>query len=151
MLAANEVLGVKVLAANEVSDVESSNGLKRVKPKTGRSESQKLVKSQKSKKPSKNGNSPNFDATEAGPSILTPKARTVFNRLQLTFTEASILWHFDPKCHIWIETDASGYANGSVLSQLVSETRPDGVFTKTNLGQWHSVAFLSRKIISVKT
>ena len=104
VLAANKVLGARVLAGDEVSSVGgggdgSSDGSKRVEPKTERSESQKLSKSgnsegkksAKSKKPSKSGNSPNFDAKEAGPSFLTPGAREAFNRLRLAFTEAPIL------------------------------------------------------------
>ena len=103
------------------------------------------------KKLSKSGNSTNFDATEDRPKFLTPDARTAFNRLRLAFTEAPILRHFDPECHIRIETDASGYAIGGVLSQLASETRPDGVVTKTDLGQWHPVAFFLRKMIPAET
>ena len=129
VLAANEVLGARVLAADEVGSVGgggdgSSDGSKRVEPKTGRSESQKLSKSgnsegkksAKSKKPLKSGNSPNFNAKEAGPNFLTPEAKAAFNRLWLAFTETPILQHFDPECHIRIETDALGYAIGGVLS-----------------------------------
>ena len=71
MLAANEVLGVRVLAAMESGDVGSddglNDGLKCVEPKTGKlAKSLKLSKSRnskgkklaKSKKPSKSGNSP---------------------------------------------------------------------------------------------
>ena len=55
VLAANEVLGARMLAADEVGDVEGGGGSKREKPKTGRSESRKSAKGQnssKSKKPS---------------------------------------------------------------------------------------------------
>ena len=38
-----------------------------------------------------------------------------------------------------------------MLSQLASGTSPDGVVTKTNLSQWHSVAFFSRKMIPTET
>ena len=107
--------------------------------KSGKSKGQKTFKSRKSAKSGKNssksGNSPNFGATEAGPSFLTPEARSAFNRLRLAFTEAPILRHFDPECHIRIETDASGYAIGGVLSQLASGTSLDGVVTKADLGQ----------------
>ena len=164
VLAANKVLGARMLAADEVGSVGgggdgSSDGSKRVEPKTGRSESQKLSKSgnskgkksAKSKKPSKSGNSPHFNAKKAGSSFLTPEARSIFNRLWLAFTKAPILRHFDPECHIWIETNASGYAIGDVLSQLASGTSPDGVVTKTDLGQWHPVAFFSRKMIPAET
>ena len=116
--------------------------------KSGNSEGKK---SAKSKKPSKSGNSPNFNAKKAGPGFLTPEARSAFNRLWLAFTEAPILQHFDPECHIWIETDASGYAIGGVLSQLASGTSLDAVVIKTDLGQWHLVAFFSRKIIPAET
>ena len=84
---------------------------------------------------SKSENSLNFNAKKAGPGFLTSKARAAFNRLWLAFTKAPILWHFDPECHIWIETNASGYAIGVVLSSLASGTRPDGIVTKTYLGQ----------------
>ena len=98
VLTANEVLGTKVLAANKVGDIgggdRSSDGLKHMEPKTGRLESQKTSKFRnlaKSKKQSKSGNSPKFNAIKAGPSFLTPKARAAFNRLRLAFIEAPIL------------------------------------------------------------
>ena len=135
------MLGARVFAANEVYDAGSSgdrlnDGSKFVKSKTRRSNNQKTSKSRKlakSKKLSKNGNSPNFNAKNSGLSFLTPKARAAFNRLQLAFTKALILWYFDPECYIQIKIDALGYAIGSVLSQLVSRTRLDKVVTKANL------------------
>ena len=137
----------EVLAADEVDGIEGGDELiekcgKLSKTgklsKSGKPKSEKMSKSRNSaksgKKSSKSGNSTNSDATEDGPKFLTPNARTAFNRLRLAFTEAPILRHFDPECHIRIETDASGYAIGGVLSQLASETRPDGIVTKTDLG-----------------
>ena len=153
------------LTSEEDGDGEGGDGVNggmEIAKKSGKSKSKKLVKSQKlsksgkskgkkSKKPPKSGNSPNFDAKDTGPNFLTPEAKSAFNCLQLTFTEAPILRHFDPKCHIRIETDASGYAIGGVLSQLASGTSPDGVVTKTDLGQWHPIAFFSRKMIPAET
>ena len=81
VLVANEMF-----TTNEFGSIESDNKLIE---KYG-----KLLKNKKlakSKKLSKSGNSPNFDAKEAGPSFLIPKARTNFNRLWLTFTKAPIL------------------------------------------------------------
>ena len=103
------------------------------------------------KKLLKSENLTNSDATKDGPKFLTPDVRTAFNRLWLVFTKAPILWHFDPKCHIWIETDASGYVINGVLSQLTSGTISNGVITKTDLSQWHPVAFFWRKMIPVET
>ena len=123
-------------------------GSMEIAKKSGKSKDQK---SAKSKKPSKSRNSPNFDAKEAGPSFLTPGTRETFNRLRLAFTEAPILQHFDPECHIRIETDALGYAIGGVLSQLASGTSLDGVVTKTDLSQWYLVAFFFRKMILAET
>ena len=74
------------------------------------------------------------------PSFLTPDARRAFTQLRQAFTEAPILRHFDPERHIRIETDASGYAIGGVLSQMTSET-----------GQWHPVAYYSQKMIPAET
>ena len=88
---------------------------------------------------------------ETGLSFLTSGAREAFNRIQLVFTKAPILRHFDPECHIRIKTDKLGYAIGCVLSQLASKTSPDGVVINTNLGQWHPVAFFSRKMILAET
>ena len=160
----------EVLAADEVDGVEGGDeSIEKCGKlsKTGKlSKSQKLSKSRKSKskktfksqnlaksrkKLSKSENLTNFDTTEDGPKFLTPNARIAFKHLRLAFIEAPILWHFDSKCHIWIEIDASGYAIGSVLSQLASKTRPDEVVIKTDLGQWHPVAFFSRKIILAET
>ena len=72
---------------------------------------------------------------------LTSSTKQAFTQLRQTFTKAPILRHFDPKCHIRIETDASSYAIGGVLSQLTSD----------NSGRWHPVAFYSQKMIPAKT
>ena len=98
----------------------------------------KLSKSQKSaksrKKLSKSGNSSSFNTKKNGLSFLIPNAKIAFNHLRLAFTKAPILWHFDPKWYIWIKINASSYAIGDVLTQLVSETRSDRIITKTDLG-----------------
>ncbi len=70
-------------------------------------------------------------------SFLTADARKAFTKLRQAFVEAPILNHFDPERHIRIETDTSGYAIDGILSQLTLE----------DLGQWHPIAFFSRKMI----
>ena len=80
----------------EVGDNESGNSVGGVEitKKSGKLKGQKTSKSRKlakSKKPSKSGNLPNFNAKNSGPSFLTPKARSVFNRLRLAFIKAPIL------------------------------------------------------------
>ena len=72
--------------------------------------------------------------------FLISKAKLAFLRLRQAFTEAFILHHFDPERYIWIETDASGYAIGDILSQLTPKT-----------SQWHPVTFFSRKMILAET
>ena len=47
---------------------------------------------------------------------LTPKARLIFTKSRKAFTKALILWYFDPKCYIRIETVTSGYTISEVLS-----------------------------------
>ena len=73
--------------------------------------------------------------------FLTPRAKLAFAELRQAFIKAPILYHFDPERHIRIETDASGYAIGGVLSQLTSD----------DSGRWHPVAFFSRKMIPAET
>ena len=83
----------KVLAANEVCDIEVSDELiekcgkllktkkllKNLKlSKLRNSKDKKLIKS---KKLSKNDNSPIFDVKEAEPNFSTPEAKTAFNYL----------------------------------------------------------------------
>ena len=136
------------LTLERVDDGESGDGVDgggvEIAKKSGKSKGQKTskfqksAKSQKSSKLGKNslksGNSSNSGATETGPSFLIPEARSAFNRLWLAFTKAPIFWHFDPECHIRIETDVLAYVIGSVLSQLASGTSPDEVITKIDLG-----------------
>ena len=49
-------------------------------------------------------------------SFLTSEVKLAFLRLKQAFIEAPILHHFDPERYIRIETDASSYAIGDILS-----------------------------------
>ena len=85
------------------------------------SKSQKLSKSKKSKdkncqKLSKIRNLPKFDAKKAKSNFLTFGITKTFNYLQLACTQNLIFWHFDLKCHIWIETNVLSYAINKVLN-----------------------------------
>ena len=64
-------------------------------------------------------------------------AKLAFTKLRPVFLKTSIVYHFDPEHHIWIETDVSGYAIGGVLNQL----------TLDDLGRWYPVTFFSCKLI----
>ena len=66
-----------------------------------------------SKSWTKSGNSNNSEESK----FLTSKAKEILNRLRQVFTKAPILWHFNSECYIQIETNASDYAIGGVLSQ----------------------------------
>ena len=71
----------------EVNDGEGDDSIDGVEiaKKLGKPKGQKTSKSQKlakSKKPSKRGNSPNFNVKNSRPGFLTPKAKAAFNRLQ---------------------------------------------------------------------
>ena len=68
-------------------------------------------------------------------------ARKAFAKLRQALIEAPILNHFDPERHIQIEIDTSGYAIGGILSEL----------TLDDLGQWHPVDFIFKKMIPVET
>ncbi len=121
----------------------------------------KLVKGKKSKNSAKAKTLKFLKATLPGTApearhFFTPEAELAFTRLRQAFTEAPILHHFDPKRRIRMETDASGYAIGGVPSQLTSDQRfseSDKNFSSksSDVGQWHPVAFFSRKMIPAET
>ena len=139
-----EVSGNSVIGNSMVSGGEATNSTKG-KNQAKTTKSKILVKSKSHNFP------PNSRNRKAGTGFFTPKARLAFTQLRQAFVKVPILHHFDPESHIRIETDVSGYAIGGVLSQLSFGTRPDRVVTKANLGQWHPVAFFSRKIIPAET
>ena len=87
------------------------------------------------------------------PNFLTPNAKKAFNYLWLAFIKALILQHFNLKNHIRIKTNASSYAIGGVLSQsnLNSDALLNDLNLKSDFGQWHLIAYFSKKMISVKT
>ena len=153
MLAANEVDGIE--GGDELIEKCEKLSKTRKLSRSRKSKSEKMFKSRNlaksGKKLSKSRNSTNSDTMEDGPKFLTPDTRTAFNYLRLAFTEASILWHFYPKCYIRIETNALDYTIGRVLSQRTSKTNLDEVVTKTNLDQWYPVAFFLRKMIPAET
>ena len=133
----NSVIGDMVDGDEATNPIKGKNPVKTTKSKI-------LVKS-------KNHDFLKSRPEEAGTGFLTPEARLAFTRLRQAFIEAPILYHFNPKSHNRIETDASSYSIGGILSQLSSGTRPDGIVTKDDLSQWHPVAFFSRKLIPAKT
>jgi len=63
----------------------------------------------------------------------TPEAEAAFQELKRRFTTAPILVHFDATKPVIVETDASDFALGAILSQRDAENR------------LHPVAFYSRK------
>ena len=71
--------------------------------------------------------------------FIITEARLAFTKLRQAFIKALILRNFDPKRHIRVETDVSGYAFDKVLSQLTSKS------------QLHPMAFFFHKIILIKT
>ena len=94
---------------------------------------------------------PNIGATRE-PNFLTLDAKKAFNHLKLAFIKAPILRHFNLESYIRIETDASSYAIGGVLSQLNLDSHaPPNHSNKSDFGQWHLVAYFSRKMIPAKT
>ena len=112
-----------------------------------------VVNSSKNEKSRNSTRVPNIGAT-GEPNFLTPDAKKAFNHLRLAFIKAPILRHFDPKSHIRIEINASGYAIGGVLSQLNldSDAPPnDSNLNKSDFGQWHPIAYFFGKMILTET
>ena len=75
---------------------------------------------------------------QVGPFLFSKAAEAAFHRIKNIFSTAPMLRHFDPTKPMRMETDASGFALGGILSQpWVGE---DGKVV------WHPVAYLSRKL-----
>ena len=130
--------GLSVASASKIDDNEVVGGGGTI----GWSDASR--KSAKSKSWTKSGN--NLEE----PKFLISKAKEAFNRLRQAFNKALIFQHFDPECHIRIETDVSGYAIKGVLSQLTSNQVISDKASGLNV-DWHLVAYFSRKIIPAMT
>ena len=101
------------------NDIKHAKRLEKLS-KLGKLKKEKIFKSwnltKSRKKLSKSGNLTNFNVTEDKSKFLTLDAKIAFNYLRLAFTKALIFWYFDPKCHIWIETNILGYTIDKVLN-----------------------------------
>ena len=75
---------------------------------------------------------------KTGPYLFTKKAREVFQKLKEVFKKEPLLQHFNPSKPIRLETDASIFVAGAVLSQPWDDNDGNGK-------QWHPVAFWSFK------
>lgn len=72
-----------------------------------------------------------------GPIELPIAAKAAFKHLKAVFTQAPVLQHYDASLPTRVETDASIFAIGAVLTQLRE-------------GRWHPVAFRSRKLTPIE-
>ena len=70
---------------------------------------------------------------------LTKDAKDAFQKLKNAFCSAPMLRHYDPNLPTRLETDASGAA----VSGIVSQKQLDD-------GQWHPIAYYSRKLTEVE-
>lgn len=114
----------------EVRDVSDACGMVKTLPKT-----EKCKKLATSKKPelAKITNK----ASEMD--FLTFGAKTAFLHLWTAFTVVLILHHFDPKSHIHIKTNASGYVIIGIFSKLTSNQNFSGHEIGENLNSFKSV------------
>jgi hypothetical protein len=71
--------------------------------------------------------------------VLTDECQQAFDRLKVLFTEAPILVHFHPEKPTVVETDASDFALGAVMSQMQPES-----------SRLHPVAYYSHKFKPVE-
>lgn len=90
--------------------------------------------------------------------FLSPRPKQLFFSLQKAFIKAPILYHFNSKSHILIETNASSYAIDRVLSQLTLDkssssyvTLTNPIFSKSDISQQYLIPIFFRKMILAKT
>lgn len=70
--------------------------------------------------------------------LIGAREQEAFRQLQEAFQTAPLLQHFDPTLPTRLETDASAFAIGAIISQLFE-------------GRWHPIAFRSRKMTPEET
>ena len=80
---------------------------------------------------------------KTGPYDWTPEQQNAFDELKRRFSSAPLLTHYDPKLPLLVETDASAFAIGAVLSQQRTDVGPTA--------HWHPIAYYSRKLIPAET
>ena len=88
----------------------------------------------------------------------TPEIHQAQRRLIQAFTTAPTLTHFDPERPAIVETDASDYALGGILSQRQAKQLDDSAVRRIDAvpshqgdtGLLHPVAFHSRKFTSAE-
>ena len=68
-----------------------------------------------------------------GPFLWTPAADAAFEEPKEAFVKGPILRHWDPTKPCRLETDASGFGGGAVLSQYFVDEK--------GVGRWHQIAF----------
>ena len=143
----SKVDGNSIVGNNMVGGGETTNQANSIKRKN----QAKTTKSKILVKSKNHDFFPNSKNRKVGMGFFTSKAKLAFIQLRQAFIETPIFHYFDPKSYIQIETNVSGYAISDVLSLLASKTRLNGVVTKTDVGQWHQIAFFSRKMIPIET
>ena len=123
------ILAAGPIASLEVGDEGWEKGGQGVQVED-QSEKEPAQKSRKSKKIAKSKKKIRAKTIEAlrarnlssqSGAFFTTNARRAFIKLRQALIEAPILNHFDPECHIQIETDALVYAIGGILSQLTTD------------------------------
>jgi hypothetical protein len=77
---------------------------------------------------------------QTGPFQWGQEQQEAFDALKKAFTTAPMLAHFHPERRIKLETDASVIGLAGTLSQWVPDT------TEPKNGEWHPVAFFSKKL-----
>ena len=80
---------------------------------------------------------------KTGPYEWTTAQHGAFDELKRRFSNQPLLTHYDPALPLLIETDASGFAIGAVLSQ---QRIIPGMSA-----HWHPIAYYSRKMIPAET
>ena len=150
--------GFSRIAAPLTSMLKTTRSSEELASKTFRADDNKVVDDGDGSKTVRNSSRKLTRMSNIGaigePHFLISDAKKAFNHLKLAFIEAQILQHFDPESHVRIETNASSYAIGGILSQLNldSNAPPNDLnLDKSDFSQWHPVAYFSRKMIFAET
>ena len=86
-----------------------------------------------------------------GPWLLSEEAKTAFESLKKAFTSAPVLAYFDPKKKTVLETDASNWASGGVLSQYGEDgvLRPVAYFSSKHSPQECNYEIYDKELLAI--
>lgn len=127
-LSSTEIIGNDEITSRDIKNLLTIANLAK-KSNLAKSKKSNLAKSKNS-----NFIKVNFSETD----FLISKTKKTFTYLQKAFTKTTILYHFEPKRHIFIKMDVLAFVIAEVFSQIISDQSFSNPLINKNLNFFKS-------------